>query len=156
MRLPLLVALYVFAPMAVSQEATYANPVDGKTYTADWKTYVPKSGVAEQTGRVVNSGVRLLSSQADFERNTTAQELAKLISYIQELLSRDAEGFREGGEILLDVSLSKDAKPQFKMSYQGDLQKEFLQRFYDSLSDIDLQTKQSTVALQVHFVVKSV
>lgn len=154
MRALLFIALGVFANFACSQEA-YKNPIDGKTYIADWKTYGPKGGVAEKKGRVINSGVRLLSMQSDFERNTTAQELAKLISYIQEILAHRVEPYKEGGEILLQVSLSKENKPEFKMSIQGDLKQEFLQRFYDSLAGIELKTKQSTVTLQVHFVVKN-
>ncbi|HEY0683867.1 MAG TPA: hypothetical protein VGD45_16160 [Steroidobacter sp.] len=123
--------------------------------SVNWKTYLPEGGIVDQKGRVTNAGVRLLSSQADFERNTTVQDLARLIGYIQEVLTRAAEPFKEGGEILLQVSLSKDAEPAFEMSFQGDLTTELLQRFYDSLSEIDARAEQSTVALQIHFVIKN-
>lgn len=154
MRILLFFTLGLMAHMAHSQE-TYENSVDGKSYIADWKTYKPKGGVAEQKGRVINSGVRLLSTQADFERNTTAEELSKLISYIQEILTKKSEGFNEGGEILLQIALSKENNPDFKMSYQGNLKEEYLESFYEALAGIELRTKQSTVTLQVHFVIKN-
>jgi hypothetical protein len=148
------IALLAFAGVAISQGA-YKNPVDGKIYIADWKTYQPKGDGVAHKGRVMNAGVRLLNSQDDFEQNTTAQELAKLIGYIQENLTKQAEISSEGGEVLLQITLSKETRPQFKMSFQGSLKQELLQRFYDSLSAIDLKTKKDTVTLQVHFVVKN-
>jgi hypothetical protein len=57
-------------------------------------------------------------------------------------------------EILLQIELRKDTNPDFKMSYQGELQQEYLQRFYSALSTIEFKTKESTVTLQAHFLVK--
>lgn len=133
----------------------YNNPVDGKAYIADWKTYLPADGVKAGSGRVVNSGVRLLNAQSEFEKNTTAADLAKLIGYIQEALTRHASQYKEGGEILLQIELSKNGKPNFKISFQGDLQQALLEKLYKSIGGIELNTKYSTVALQVHFSVKN-
>jgi hypothetical protein len=72
--LPILFAMGL-AFGSVNAAEPYRNPVDGTVYIADWKTYVPKHGVDNKKGRVVNSGIRLLNSQSDFEANTTAKEL---------------------------------------------------------------------------------
>lgn len=139
----------------IASEDEYTNPVDGKTYVADWKTYQPKDGVKPPDGRVINSGVRLLSTQADFERNTTAEDLAKLIGFIQDSLEEQTEGYEDGGEILLQIELHKENNPEFKMSYRGEISEKYLQGFYNSLESIEFRTQQSTVTLQVHFVVKN-
>jgi hypothetical protein len=137
---------------SVNAAEPYRNPVDGAVYIADWKTYVPANGVNNKKGRVVNSGIRLLSSQSDFEANTTARELAKLIGYIHEVLAQHATHHKETGEILVQIELAKTGKPNFKMSFQGNLQREFLEKFYKSLGSIEFNTRQSTVSLQAHFV----
>jgi hypothetical protein len=151
----IIVLLLGFSSQLLASQEEYGNPIDGKTYVADWKTYRPAEGAKPQNGRVINSGVRLLSTQADFEKNTTAEELAKLIGFIQEVLTKESQGYKSGGEILLQIELRKEGNPEFKMSYQGDLTEDYLQRFYDALESIEYKTQQSTVTLQVHFVVKN-
>jgi hypothetical protein len=152
MRIVLFFALWIFSRVVFAQEE-YANPVDGKIYVADWKTYQPEAGVKPQSGRIKNAGVRLLSTQAEFEKNTTAEELVKLIGFIQEALTKESEGRKESGEILLQIELRKQEQPNFKMSYQGELTEEHLQRFYDALKAIEYTTKESAVTLQVHFII---
>jgi len=154
MRIIIILLLATCSNMLAAEEE-YANPVDGKTYVADWKTYQPKGGVKPQDGRVINSGVRLLSTQADFEVNTTAGDLAKLIGFVQESLAKETEGYKGSGEIILHIELRKEDNPDFKMSYQGELTEDYLQRFYNSLESIEFKTPKSTVTLQVHFVVKN-
>ncbi len=154
MRAFTIIALTLAAQLGLAQEE-YVNPADGKTYIADWKTYYPEGGVNEQKGRVVNTGVRLLCSQSDFEKNVTLEEVAKLIGFIQLALTKEAESYKESGEILLQIELSNTSNPDFKMSYQGYLKQELLQKFYDSLSVIELKTKLSVVNLLVHFSVKN-
>lgn len=118
----------------------------------DWKTYVPERGVDNKKGRVVISEIRLLNSQSEFGANTTATELAKLIGYIHEVLSQNVAHHKETGEILLQIELAKNGKPNFKISFQGNVQQELLEEFYKSLSSIEFNTKQATISLQVHFV----
>jgi hypothetical protein len=154
MRTLAIITISLVTQLAIAQ-SEYINPVDGRTYIADWKTYHPEGGVKEQKGRVVNTGVRLLNTQADFEKNVTVSELAKLIGFIQHVLTKEVESYKDGGEILLQIELSNAVNPRFKMSYQGDLKQELLQKFYDSLSVIELKTKVNVVNLQVHFLVKN-
>ncbi len=154
MRIIIVLLLSFFSQLLVAQEE-YTNPVDGKTYVADWKTYQPDEGSKPQDGRVINSGVRLLSAQADFEKNMTAEELAKLIGFIQEVLTKESQDYKGSGEILLQIELRNEDNPEFKMSYQGELTEDYLQRFYDALESIEYKTQQSSVMLQVHFVVKN-
>jgi len=142
------------ASKAIAQEK-YVNPVDGNTYVADWKTYEPKDGFSAQTGRVINAGARLLNTQDEFSKNVTVNDLSKLIGYAQDLLARISSEYDEGGEILLQITLSNEATPKFELSYQGEFKKELLQAFHDGLSSIELKTKESVVALQVHFRVKN-
>ena len=151
--LPILFAMTI-ALGSVNAAEPYRNPVDGVVYVAELKTYVPANGVDNKKGRVVNSGIRLLNSQSDFEANTTAKELAKLIGYIHEVLAQHAAQHKETGEILVQIELAKSGKPKFKMSFQGNVQRELLEKFYKSLGSIEFNTRQSTVSLQAHFVLK--
>lgn len=152
MRIIMFIALWMFSWEAFAQKE-YANPIDGKIYVSDWKPYQPEAGVKHQLGRIKNAGVRLLSTQEDFSKNTTVEELAKLIGFIQEVLIKETEGLEEGGEILLQIELRKHDHAEFKMSYQGKLTEEYLQRVYDAMKTVEYNTKVSTVTLQVHFVV---
>lgn len=149
-----LVLVSIFIANSAFSESAYRNPADAKYYVADGNTYQPTGSATEQTGRVTNVGVTLLNSQADFERNTSAQELAKLVGYIQDNLALKAKQYPEAGEVLLQVALNKDRNPEFKMSFQGDLNQDFLQSFYSSLAKIDLRAKLNTVTLQIHFAIK--
>lgn len=137
---------------AYAQEA-YQNPVDGKVYVSNWKTYKPASNNAETVSRVKNSGVRLLSLEEEFEKNTSATELARIIGYAQESLEYASKGRPESGEILLQVTLSKEELPELKFSFRGNLTEKVLQSFKDRCSEINLKTKVSSVSFQVHFVV---
>lgn len=132
----------------------YVNPVDGKTYIADWKTYKAEGKTNQKEGRVSNLSVRLLSTQDDFSRNVSIEELAKLINYTQDLLLIAVKSYKEPGEILLQISLNRDKQPEFKISYQGKLDSKMLKQFFSSLKKIELKTKESTVTLQVHFNIK--
>ena len=132
----------------------YVNPVDGKTYVADWKTYTPKGKIVKKEGRVKNGGIRLLNTQDEFEVNTTVDDLVKMIGYIEDSL-RDVVGTTDGiGEIYLQISLNHDKNPEFKMSYSGELSKLILQKFYDRLGHIDVISKKETVKLQIHLIVE--
>ncbi len=149
----ILIGLLIAGP-AFAQEA-YVNPIDGKAYIADWKVYKPEGKAETQKGRVVNAGVRLLNTQEDFKRNATVEDLAKLISYTHDMLAKEVGPTKEPGQIMLQISLNKDKSPDFEMSYQGNLNPDMLQRFYSNLEKIEFNTKESTVTLEVHFIIKS-
>jgi hypothetical protein len=105
MRAIMFIALSLATQFAYSLEE-YANPVDRKVYVADWKTYQSNGNTKEHVDRVINSGVRLLSTQQDFDKNTTPNELAKLLGFIQEVLTKESEKYNEGGEIRLYMNPS--------------------------------------------------
>ena len=153
MRILFIFSLVFASNLAFCAEA-YENPVDRKSYVADWKLYRPNKMIADQNGKVTNSGIRLLNTQNEFEKNITVDELAKLIGYIKERLAEKSQKYHEGGEIVLQITLNKEKNPEFKMSYQGNLGNELLQSFYDSLAGIELKTKQSSVTFQINFVMK--
>jgi len=137
---------------AIAQEA-YHNPVDGKVYVSNWKAYKPASNSEQAVSRIKNAGVRLLSLEEDFEKNTSTSELAKIIGFAQESLAHVSKGHPESGEILLQVTLNKNKSPGFEFSYQGDLTDNVLQSFKDRCNEINLKTKVSSVSFQVHFIV---
>lgn len=137
----------------------YHNPVDGKTYAADWESYEPKTPVAKQTGRVINSGVRLLSSQEDIDKNSTVDELANMINAIEDSLLKSTEKFQMSGdisgEVLVQVALHKSSNPDYKMSYHGNVPEQLLYEFSKSLSEIILFSKETTITFQIHFTLVS-
>jgi|GEM_PF-3071486 len=139
-----------FAWPALAQEA-YVNPIDGKKYIADWKTYKPQNKSEKPKGRVENAGIVLLSTQEDIGRNASVKDIVKLINFAKEQLTIAIEPTKETGAVLLQISLNKDKKPKFDISHQGSITQDTLQRFYNSLGTIDLTTKEKTVTLQVAF-----
>lgn len=153
MRILLSIVFGLVTQLAIAQEE-YAVPVNENNYAADWMAYQPNAS-KKQDGRVVYSGVRFISSQEDFEKNTTAKEVAKFVGFIQEILTKEAEGYGEGGEILLHIKLRKEANPVFKMSNRGELTQDYLQGFYEALSAIDYKMKESAVVLQIRYIVKN-
>lgn len=154
MRILLILCLTVFSSGAWAQEV-YHNPVDGKDYVADqWETYTPEGGVRESDSRVKNAGVRLLNSQQDISKNTTASELASLIKEIEALLTKSVAESEFGGEILLQVAMHKDKPPTYQMSYNGELQNDMLKDFYNALQQLKaVNSKESSINFLVHFVI---
>jgi len=133
----------------------YYNPIDGKTYIGDWKKYGSEKKTDRESGRVVNLGVRLMNTDADLKRNTTAQEIAKLVQEIEQIFMENVDGYNEEGEILVQVTLGTSNVPSFEMSYKGDLNKDYLQKSKDAFSNLKYQTKESEITLQVHLKIRN-
>lgn len=139
--------------MVLAQEH-YVNPIDGHKYIADWETYTAAGTNTASDGRVEIEEIRFLNTQAEFEKNTSAKELANLIGYILFILSNESKRYNAGGEVLLQIEIKQNSKPQFTMNYRGDLQREHLKGFYDALSSIEIKSKAKPLKFLIHFRVK--
>ena len=93
----------------------YKNPVDGKTYQADeWKTYEPQKQKTGNESRLENLGLRLLSSQKEFEANVEASTLSTYIKAIESRIIKIVESYPNSGELLVQVELSNKKNPEYK------------------------------------------
>jgi hypothetical protein len=146
--------ILIFATNASYSQSEFYNPIDGKTYIGDWKKY-GSSDEAREDGRVINLGVRLMNTDCDLKKNITAEEIASLVTSVQSIFTEKVEGHNEGGEVLIQITLNRETKPVFEMSYQGDLQGEYLQKSRDSLSALEYKTRENSITLQVHLKIRN-
>jgi hypothetical protein len=74
-------AICLLALTAFADQTNYQSPIDGKIYQGDWRTYGPTNSPATNTpaGRVQMQGVRLLTSQKEFDRSLETSKLAEFI-----------------------------------------------------------------------------
>ncbi len=135
-----------------AEQSTYENPVDGKSYSADWKTYSPQKPSAKVPQYMHMEGARLLSEQAVFDKNININDLSNFIkatqSNIQTSLGKPSSDF----SLLIQTTLSKDQKPKFEIASKGDVPKETLQKISDGFSSLpDLRSKTDSLVYQVQF-----
>jgi hypothetical protein len=132
----------------------YKNPVDGKTYVADWKKHSPEGPIKRELGPVVSLETRFLNTQQDVAANADVEELVDFTKRIESVLTAVQEAKRQNGEIMLQIELSKSVKPSFSLAHQGALTPDFLQSFYDSLEELpEFRTRKSSISFQVHFAI---
>lgn len=132
---------------------TYENPVDGKGYTANWKTYDAGKGSGETDNKNNTEliSVTLLSPQDLIAENISVTDLASLIKKTEENIISSTKDSTEEFELLLDTTLSKDKSPQFKMASDREVSKPILQKVYDNLTTLpDIRTKEDEIKYQLH------
>ena len=151
--LTLLISLLISSVSYAQSE--YYNPIDGKTYVGDWKKYESENGTKEEKGRVINLGVRLMNTDADLRKNITAEGIASLVRSIEGIFTENVKDYNDAGEVLIQVTVDKNTEPDFKISFQGELKKEYLQKSKDALSTLEYQTKESSITFQVHLKIKN-
>jgi hypothetical protein len=137
-------------------ETTYQNPVDGKGYTAKWKTYTAEpEGTPTPEGKVSMGTIRLLADQTLIEQNLTAEAIAGFIVAVRDRISSAVPGTARKFELFVQVTLTATAPPKFEMSYKGGPPKKLLQAIYDSLSKApNLRSKKDAVPFQINFVIR--
>ena len=152
MRFLAIIVLALVTHLAIAQDEQ-AVPVSESHYAEEWKSYQPDA--KKSAGRVEYAGVRFVSPQEVFEKNTSPEDVAKIIGFIQKILTNESEGHEEGGEIVLHIKLKNDDIPAFKVNHRGELTQEYIGKFYKALSAIEYKTKENPVVLQVRYLVKN-
>lgn len=152
----IIITFLVITSVALAEEITYVNPVDGIAYRAKWKTYSPKEGVKKPSDRLVEmKNTRLLSTQKDFADNLSVKELAEFIKATQNNIEKSIDTPTEGFELLVDTKITKDKDPEFEMASQGNVSKELLQKIHDGLQKMKgFRSKKADLKYQVHYIVK--
>ena len=147
----------IFGSLKAIAQDEYHNPVDGKTYTTEeWKKNSPKSPADENQLRVQNVGIRLLTLESDVAKNLSVKGLSGFIRNIEVEANSAAGDTKSKGVILLQVSLEPKESPDYKMSFQGDVSQEILQRFYDKLQALAFPiVRVSNVTFQVQLELKN-
>ena len=102
-----LLALSFRSHAAEEGDTTYHNPVDGRDYTAKWKTYTAEpKGTPAPEGKIRMGTIRLLAEQTLIERNITAKAIAGFIVAVRDRITavvpRNAHKF----ELFVQVTLT--------------------------------------------------
>ncbi len=122
-----------------------------------WETHHPQDQVEREKMRVENIGIRLLSTQDQFAENVTVEVLGDFVKTIEAVTNTCAETYPEDGEILLQIELTKGKNAEYSMTFQGNLNPEFLQELYDNLSPLKgPELKKSNVSFQINFKVSAI
>jgi len=110
---------------------------------------------ADQSKKAVQIvNVRLISSQETFDRNIQVKYLGGFIQEIQKNIEKSVGTPTQAFQLLLQVTLSKDSKPAFEISTQGDPSEAVLKSIQSGLSSVeDRRSKDDNVVLQVHFAI---
>jgi hypothetical protein len=134
----------------------YDNPVDGRTYVAPggWQTYKPQGGAAQPAAQQKTrlAGVRLLSSQSDFESSVGTQALA---TYIRQIEKHAAGifGSSKSGTVLVQINSAPQSQ-DVKLASQGEIDRVLMQKFYDALMKMErLNVRNKPVAFQVQIAI---
>lgn len=118
-----------------------------------WKTYHPQGGIKKDSGRVQIELVRLISTEEEFGRNYTAQDLAAVVRTIQKTVTEEFGGTPSEGALIVQATVRKEAPPKFVIMQQGDIDQDVLQRIYDRLSQMEIRAKVSDVSFQIQMTV---
>jgi hypothetical protein len=134
------------------KESTYQNPIDRKSYTADWKTYQPNSPAKQSDDHIQAGPVRLLAEQSVYEENITTDELVAVIKETEKLLHSAGPGKDENFNLMLQITLSADVKPKVEFATKGQASKETLEAIHDTLKKLsDIRSKKDAIAFQLQY-----
>ncbi len=124
---------------AVSENERYDNPVDKKTYVAPggWKEYQPNvPRMAEESARIHNNGVRLLTAQNEIAERTSVESLAAFIKRAETSAQTALVDVTEKATIVAQFACSPGTH-QVQLAHQGNVTQNQLQSFYDSLLTVE-------------------
>jgi len=142
----------MFGSTQETMDKEYHNPLDGKTYVAEWNEYLPKTPRKELKIRVEMTNVRLLTSQDEIAKNISVDDLANFIKKIEASINTSINGAKANGEILLQVSLIFNAIPKYKIGHKGNIADSVLQDIYNQLLEESYPLlKNGKVVFQIHF-----
>ena len=116
---------------------TYWNPIDSKVYMAEWQASQvenQRSGAMTQT---TLDHVRLLDEQIGFERELGAQRLAEFCKTLQSIVDGVTRVSAASYDLLLEVVLSPERQPEFRLANRGEAPPKELQRIDAALSELD-------------------
>lgn len=132
-------------------ETIYENPIDGKSYSADWKTYAPATPAKQPDDGIKAGPIRLLTEDALFQKNVSTEALVEFIKETEKQV-RSAPKAEANFELLIQVTLLPTEKPEIRMSSKGKAPKEVLQAVHDSLQKVpDLRSKADPLPFQMQF-----
>lgn len=136
----------------MAQDSTYQNPVDGKAYTADWKTYKPQHGEAlPENPKVQVAGVRLLNRQDEFAQYTSVDDL---VAYLKQVNHIASTVFADSGikaEVMAQFE-SSPGKTALKLASQGGVPDKLMQAFYEQVNALPpLRVSSSILQYQVEY-----
>lgn len=141
--------------MAIAQTSTYENPVDGKEYTAEWKTYEPETPKNDFDSRVSIENVVLLTSQDDLAKRVTIESLGTYIEQLEADLLELATDYSDHGKVWLQVDIGQEELPAHQLAYDGSITTDLLQAYYEKISkNEDVPAVLGPVSFQLVMVVR--
>ena len=126
--------LLALSTWSVAQDATYQNPVDGKSYVAPngWKSYTPKNGVPPSNAKVRVLGVRLLQSQDEMASRIDPADIASFIKSANQIAAQVFSSYDKPAVVLTQFTCIPE-KCTAKIASSGNPPNDLLQSYYDKL-----------------------
>lgn len=148
-------ALALLHSVAIAQTSTYENPVDGKEYTAEWRTYEPDTPKNDLDARVSIENVVLLTSQQDLEKRVAVESLANYFEQFEADLLELATDYSDHGRVLLQVEIGQEATPVYQLAYEGSISTDLLQAYYEKITkNTDAPKVHGPVSFQLVLIVR--
>ena len=139
--------------LARSKKPTaYRNPVDNKSYVADWKEYEPETPPTKPPNtRIYLKNVRLLDEQDTFSRNIDVQDLSDYVQRIEHSISNALKSSDTSYELLIQCTLGPISNT-FEMASNGKVSKDELQRVFSALKTVTpVHSKSDPLGFQMDF-----
>lgn len=151
MRSPLSVLFLLFIANGVGgQTEPYINPLDGKTYEAEWKEYQAGQSVEGPGAGGATSRVRLLSSQQVFAKNIDPREMADYIESTKANVSFITGKPDKPLSVLVETLITPGGKPKFSLASRGEVPRGLLEKVYKSLGSLpDLRSRLDDLRYQL-------
>jgi len=150
-RYSLFVILLISPVLFAELPNAYVSPADGIEYTAEWEEHEPDNPNYKD-GVIVNGPLRLLNQTSKFEENVTINGFSDFCLLIQDEVEKVIVEWSDKSQLLVQVTIHPDVKPEFVIAYQGDVSKDSLQALYDAFtSQLDYRTLHDDLKFEKSF-----
>lgn len=134
----------------------YHSPMTGGSNQANWRASRPGNPPAmnARAGRVQVRGIRLLSSQDEFDRSTEALEFAGFIGRTKRAIDKSLGPTNENFELVVQTRLTRNKRPSFELGSKGNVSRELLRKIQDGFEQLpDYRSREDDLRYEVRFAI---
>jgi tetratricopeptide (TPR) repeat protein len=148
-----------FRQLVPTEDKTYHNPVDGKSYVAPngWEMYEPQNGVKKEpaNGKVKVNLIRLLTPESEWTARASAKDVAEFAKQAEQITKEIMAKSDKPLKLLVEFTCSPSGH-EVKIAHQPkDVDEDLMQELYKALSKMKkAPVKEGKVAFQIEFTVK--
>jgi hypothetical protein len=146
----------VFWRRLLADTTNHQGPINGRLNQANWRTYHPSNppAMSARAGRVQVRGIRLLSTQDEFDRSTEALEFAGFIGRTKLAIDKSLGPTNENFELVVQTRLTRDKRPSFELGSKGNVSQELLRKIQDGFGQLpDYRSREDDLRYEVRFAI---